>query len=91
MLGFSLQKILVLVAVVGAVWYGFKLISRLQEARDLEVRGQANGARRPGKGRPAKGSGGSDAQPEDLIQCPVCATYVAARGAGRCDRSDCPY
>ena len=91
MLGFSLQTILVLAAVVGAVWYGFKLISRLQKARDLEVRRQADGARRAAPGRPAEGSGAAKREPEDLVECPVCTTYVAARGAGRCDRPDCPY
>ncbi len=91
MFGFSLQKILVLAAVVGAVWYGFKLITRLQEARDLKVRAQGDGAGRAGAGRPAKGSGEAAFQHEDLVQCPVCATYVAARGAGSCDRLDCPY
>lgn len=91
MLGFSLQKLLVLAAVVGAVWYGFKLISRLQEARKLEARGQAGGARRTAPGRSAKASGAAKHEPEDLVQCPVCATYVAAQGAGSCDRPDCPY
>ena len=30
---FSLSKILALVAILGAVWYGFKLIGRLDDAR----------------------------------------------------------
>jgi hypothetical protein len=30
---FSISKILALVAILGAVWYGFKLIGRLDEAR----------------------------------------------------------
>ena len=35
MLGFSLQKLLVLATIVAAVWYGFRWVSRLQEARKL--------------------------------------------------------
>ncbi len=33
MFGFSLSKIITLVAILGAVWYGFKLINRLDQAR----------------------------------------------------------
>lgn len=90
MFGFSLQKLLVLAAIVGAVWYGFKLVSRLQEARKLEetARGgkQQRAARRAAEGAksPAEGA-------EDMVQCPVCRIYVAARAAGNCGRSDCPY
>ncbi len=28
---------------------------------------------------------------EAMVECPVCKTYVAARGAGSCGRADCPY
>ena len=37
MLGFSLSKLMVLAAILGAVWYGFKLIGRLDEARKRKV------------------------------------------------------
>ena len=89
MFGFSLQKLLVLAAIVGAVWYGFKLVSRLQEARKLEKTardGKQRAARRAADGAksPAEGA-------EDMVQCPVCRIYVAARAAGNCGRSDCPY
>jgi predicted RND superfamily exporter protein len=36
MFGFSLQKLLLLLLIVGAVWYGFKFVNRLQQARDSE-------------------------------------------------------
>jgi uncharacterized protein len=85
MFGFSLQKLLVLAAIVGAVWYGFKLVSRLQAARKLEQK-QRRAARRgaEGAGAPAEGA-------EDMVQCPVCQIFVAARAAGNCGRADCPY
>ena len=38
MLGYSIQKLLVLAAVIGAVWYGFKFVGRLQQARDAEAK-----------------------------------------------------
>lgn len=42
---FSATKILALLVILGAVWYGFKLVGRLDEARrrkaDLAARGDA--------------------------------------------------
>ena len=35
---FSFQKILVLAAVVAAIWYGFKLVSRLDAARKRKLK-----------------------------------------------------
>lgn len=88
MFGFSLQKILVLVAIVAAVWYGFKWVSRLQAARDAEAKTQGKrAAKRRAPGRPSAPA--DDA--EDMVQCPVCRAYVQARGASSCGRSDCPY
>jgi hypothetical protein len=46
MLGFSIQKLLVLAAVIGAVWYAFKFVGRLQQARDAEAKGSV----KPGGG-----------------------------------------
>ncbi len=90
MFGFSLQKLLVLAAIVGAVWYGFKLLSRLHEARKLEESARAGkqprAARRGAGGAPSPAEGA-----EDMVQCPVCGTYVAARAAANCGRPDCPY
>ena len=28
---------------------------------------------------------------EDMVQCPACKAYVAARGVRSCGRADCPY
>jgi len=89
MFGFpSIQKLIVLIAIVAAVWYGFKWVSRLQAARDAETKAKGAGtARRRAPGRPAATV--DDA--EDMVQCPVCRAYVQARGASSCGRSDCPY
>lgn len=76
----SLSKLLVLVAIIAVVWFGFRLISRLDQARKQQAP-----ARRPsGGGRARQGV-------EETVQCPVCSAYVAARGAGSCGRADCPY
>ena len=90
MFGFSLQKIIVLVGIVAAVWYGFKLLTRLQEARKTDAKLRQNTAKRPGA---ARGAARDEApiEAEDMVQCPVCQAYVPARGASSCGRDDCPY
>ncbi len=96
MLGFSIQKLLVLAAIIGAVWYGFRFVGRLQQARDAEAK--AGGAKGGNLGDQVRDwvagrKGGADAggEAEDLVQCPKCGAYVTARGATSCGRSDCPY
>lgn len=77
MLGFSLSKLLVLILIVAAVWYGFKWVGRLDRVRKERLRESGS---RPG-------DGGS----RDLIECKACGTYVAA-GLEECPegRADCP-
>jgi len=76
MFGFGLGKLLVLVAVIVAVWYGFKLVTRLERERKRRV-GQQN--RQP-----------SDSV-EEMEKCRVCGAYVVASGAQNCGRRGCPY
>lgn len=86
MLGFSLQKILVLASIVAAVWYGFRWISKLQEARRLDQKARGGKVRDAARGRrPAERDSA-----EDMVRCSVCDAFVAARGATPCDRRDCP-
>jgi uncharacterized protein len=87
----SIQKLIVLAAVIALVWYGFKFVGRLQDQRKANGGLGARAARR----RKTRGRS-SSAEPavqdaEDMVACPVCQAYVQARGATRCDRSDCPY
>ncbi|MGF1608091.1 MAG: hypothetical protein ACFCUQ_01755 [Kiloniellales bacterium] len=99
MFGFSLQKILVLIAIVAAVWYGFKFLSRLDATRKAEAKlrermgGKPSGHKASGHkasgGRAAKRDEQADA--EDMVLCPVCQSYVPARGSSNCGRPDCPY
>ena len=84
MFGFSLQKLLVLVVVVAAVWYGFKFITRLQDARRTDAELRDSAVRRT---KAAKGP----VEAEDMVQCPVCQAYIQARGVTDCGRADCPY
>ncbi len=86
----SLQKLLVLAAVVAIVWYGFKFLGKLQKARAVEAKEQKKAPRQPRKGRWRRGKDEA-LEAEDMVQCPVCAAYVPARGGSACDRPDCPY
>ncbi len=80
----SFTKLLVLAAVLAAVWYGFKFVGRLDKQRKEEARLQKKA---PAASQPAKAEPNS----EDMVQCPVCKSYVAASGATNCGRVDCPY
>ncbi len=92
MLGFSIQKLLFTVAVIVAVWYGFKWVSRMKEVRDQErnkLRRQAQDGK--GGGHAGGGSGAPAGDAEEMVECPACGAFVAARGGKTCGRDDCPY
>ena len=86
MFGISFAKLLLLVAVLAAVWFGFRYLQARTRATELPRRdGRPVG--------PAPGRSHTEAPPgatEDLLKCPICATYVA-RNTARCSRPDCPY
>jgi len=84
MFGFGFSKLAVLVGIVVAVWYGFKLVGRLDQARKQQQQ------QRGGNPGPRAGNGAAP-EVEDTVQCPVCKAYVVAKSAGPCDRPDCPY
>ncbi len=72
---FSLPKILALVAVIGAVWYGFRLLEAHRKAQS---------------GVDAVNDAGSEKTggPLDLEECGVCRAWVTAEA---CGRDACPY
>ena len=82
-----LAKILLLVLVVVALWYGVRWMARVQrvlerqerqnERRMEEVRAQRAAPHAP------------DPAAADLQRCPVCATYVT--GTASCGKQGCPY
>lgn len=77
MFGFSLAKLLVLAAIIAAVWYGFKIIARRNLASQKKVADDTDDDAR--------------ISAEDTVQCVRCGTYVVVQGATSCDRADCPY
>ncbi len=73
---FSLSKLLVLIALVVAVWYGFRWAEQVRETRRRRVT-------RDGPTAPP-------AMAEDLVKCPVCGAYVAPRSVLPCAFVECP-
>ncbi len=82
MFGFSIQKLLFTIAIIVIVWYGFKLIGRIDKKRRAQVKNARKRSRKP--------SSALDA--EDMVQCAHCGTYYSAtKGAKSCGQPDCPY
>jgi hypothetical protein len=83
----SFSKLIVLVVIIAAVWYGFRFLGEVEKARRAAMRGPAAAPRRPG------GAGRRDDSPriEDTVKCRVCGAYVPARQPARCSRADCPF
>ncbi len=80
----SIQKLIVLAAVVAAVWFGFKFLGRLQEARKAEAKLREGKGKEPApKAKPSKDDG-AGGQVEDLVPCPSCGAYVRAGSTCSC-------
>jgi len=71
-----LQKVLLLAAVIAIVWYGFKLVGRLDRQRKAKVDRDGDDKR---------------VEAADTVQCPVCDAYVAENGTSNCGKANCPY
>lgn len=81
----SLSKLLVLAAVVLVVWYGFKIVNRLDNARKSEAKLRAYERQKEEESRQARG------EVEEMKACTKCGAYVPASNPANCGRSDCPY
>jgi uncharacterized protein len=78
-------KLLLLIGLVVAVWYGVRWFQRVQRAVEWQERQREVQRRGGGAAAPAP------QEAEDMRACPVCGTYVPASGATRCGRANCPY
>ena len=74
MLGLSLTKIIFTVLVIIAVWKGFAMLARLQQAHKSEVRDAAR--------RPARRGG----RTVELVECPRCGAFHDPASGCRCGR-----
>lgn len=88
MFGISFGKVLLLVAVVAVIWFGFRWFQRWEKERRERAEREEKGGR---LGRDRQDSPGSDLRPTEVMTaCRVCGTYVA-EGARSCGRPRCPF
>jgi uncharacterized protein len=85
MLGFGFSKLVVLAILIFAVWTAFKYVGRVEEVRQTLRRARDTAERGPSR------RGAQKIEAEDMVKCRACDAYVAARGAAKCGRSDCPW
>ena len=83
--GISFAKIIVLVAVIAIVWFGFKYLQRFQAMGGTS---QPAAPKRAASGQPREAV---EPATQDMIACRVCGTYVAANTKKSCGRADCVY
>ena len=74
----SLSKLLLLVAIISAIWFGFRLLGQLDRQR-------RDAARQQKKAAAAKAR-----QVDDMVKCAVCDAFTA-RGSKACGRTGCPF
>jgi len=91
MFGFSIQKFLFTIAVVMAVWYGFKWLGRMKIVREKERERLRRGARAGAAARSRTEPADDPGDAEEMVECTACGAFVAVRGARSCGREDCPY
>ena len=87
MFGISFPKIIVLVAVIAIIWFGFRWFERWQKEKSGT---SERGAQRLGGQGPASPRRPAAAA-EEMTACRVCGTYVAAGTARHCGRPNCPF
>ncbi len=93
MFGFSLTKLIFTVAVIAAVWYGFKWVGRMKKVREREAKERLH--RQAGKetsgGAPEDTQGDASGDTEEMMECPACGAFVAAQAPKSCGKAECPY
>ncbi|MEE8334377.1 MAG: hypothetical protein V3R85_11055 [Alphaproteobacteria bacterium] len=70
-------KLVVLIALIAIVWYGFRLIGRRERLRGERGASEASARKL------------EDAQ--ETTRCASCGTFVPTSGARDCGRDGCPY
>jgi hypothetical protein len=82
MFGFpSPTKLLVLVAIISALWFGLRLLSQIDRSRREAARKEKEQARvQPQQSRKVA----------DMVKCKVCGTFTAA-GSKSCGKAGCPF
>ncbi|RED53693.1 hypothetical protein [Aestuariispira insulae] len=92
MFGISFGKLIVLVAVIAAVWYGFKYVGRLQNIEKGQRKSGEPTLSERMRRAAGKRTGHRDPEViEDTQECPVCKTFVSVGSVSHCGKSNCPH
>jgi hypothetical protein len=83
MFGLSFGKVIVLVAVIAVIWFGFRWFQRWEKEQAAR---NAAAPRAPDRNGDAR-----QLAAEDMVACRVCGAYVAPGSATSCGKSGCPY
>lgn len=78
----GLFRLIELALFAAAMWYGLKLVRRLNAAERALRRRATSDAE-------ARSAGSASAQ--DLVACPQCGTYMSPDASKSCGRARCPY
>jgi hypothetical protein len=79
----TFPKLLILVLIVGVIWWWHRR-NQIKARERAELDRNTRAGTKSAKNQAVK-------PVEDMAQCRVCGAYVAAKGAGRCGRADCPF
>jgi len=77
----SLGKLLVLVAIISAIWFAFRLLGQIDRNRREAARRDKEQARVDRT---------QSRQVDDMVKCEVCGTFTA-RGSKSCGKAGCPF
>ena len=77
----SLSKLLLLVAIISAIWFGFRLLGQLDRQRRQAA---------PPKKRWWQVKDTGPRQVDDMVKCGVCGAFTA-RDSKSCGKPGCPY
>jgi uncharacterized protein len=77
----SLGKLLVLVAIISAIWFGFRLLGQIErQRRETAKREKEQAQVQRTKSR----------QVDDMVKCEVCGIFTA-RSSKSCGKPGCPF
>ncbi|MGO1120029.1 hypothetical protein ACTL6U_15085 [Rhodovibrionaceae bacterium A322] len=85
----SLSKIMVLVGILVAVWYGFKLLGQLDKKRKAEAALRERDVARNRTSTQGAARSASKDDVEEMVACPGCGTYMPSNRKS-CGSPDCP-
>lgn len=76
MFGFSFGKLVILVGILLAIWFGFKWVGKMEADRKEKLKQAAREGVRGGKKKSSAKRGGGDGEVQDMVKDPKTGAYV---------------